>query len=285
MYLRGSLLLSTIIKNLRTIQTTALIILTALLSAAATSAKALRGIVPLHSTIEDVKRLLGPPQKEDLPHAVLYKFSDEIAVVFFQPFPCDDCGFGWNVPVGTVTGIGVIPKAKYQKDKFVSGDTFKKHKTDSIFSYYTNEEDGLSVEEYGDTVTLLAYEPGKKEASAQCPHIRACIADFFPTFDEYANISFEDEKARLDNYVIQMNASLDRGVIVAYGKNPTARRRMLKRAERARKYLVQKRGLEPQRLIIVSGGYSDLSYIELGLYPIGGVGGIYVTYRKDPKQK
>ncbi|MEK6337468.1 MAG: hypothetical protein AABM67_21300 [Acidobacteriota bacterium] len=271
---------------MRTIHTTALIILTAVLSAAATSAKEWRGIVPLHSTREDVRRLLGPAHKEDLPHAALYEFADETAVVYFQAFPCDGCGIGWNVPVGTVTGIGVIPKSKFQKEKFLSEGTFKKDKTDSIFAYYINEEDGLTVEEYGNTVTLLTYEPGRNEASAHCPAVRGCIADYFPKFDEYENLPFEDEKARLDNFVISMRDRMSRGVMIVYGPNPAAQTKQLKRAERAKKYLVNKRGLGSLRLLIVDGGYKDTAIAELQLYGIGGlVSHIYLTLEKDPKQK
>jgi hypothetical protein len=57
----------------------------------------------------------------------------------------------------------------------------------------------------------------------------------------------------------------------------------MKHAERSKKYLVGKRGLEPQRLLIVDGGYRNSSVTELHLYPIGSeLSGIYLWPDKDP---
>jgi hypothetical protein len=70
---------------------------------------------------------------------------------------------------------------------------------------------------------------------------------------------------------------------VVLGESRAARNRLLKGAERAKRYLVHTRGFEPERLLIVDGGYHSSSYTELHLYTIGGVAGrIYLYPEKDP---
>jgi hypothetical protein len=58
---------------------------------------------------------------------------------------------------------------------------------------------------------------------------------------------------------------------------------LMRRASRAKRYLVEKRGLEAQRLLIVDGGYRDSSYTQLHLYSISGIASrIYIFPEKDP---
>lgn len=265
------------------ILTTVLGVLIAFFTAQSVFAKEWRGIMPLRSARADVERLLGPPSQGS-PHASYYSLRDEIAVVHFQSISCrDSCGFGWNVPLGTVISIGVIPKGDHGKEKFDSGVDFKVETDGAGFVYYTNEHDGLTLEKYKERITLIIYSPTGKEAALQCPLTRECIVDFFPKFDEYGNLSFEDEKARLDNYVIQMRNMLGRGALVVVGENRAVRNRLIKRAKRAKRYLVQERGFEAERLLVVDGGYQSSSYTALHLYMIGGVmGRIYLFPEKDP---
>jgi hypothetical protein len=269
--------------NMRLLTTTAFGVLIAFLSAQGVFAKEWRGIMPLLSVRSDVERLLGPPSQSS-PHGSYYSLPDELAVVHFQSSSCkESCGFGWNVPIDTVISIGVVPKGNHRKEKFGAASDFKAEKNGAGFVYYTNEHDGLTLEEYKETITLKIYSPTEKEAALQCPSTRECIIDFFPKFDEYKKLSFEDEKARLDNYVIQMKNMLGRGAIVVVGENRAVRSKLLKRAERAKRYLVQKRGFEAGRFLIVDGGYGASSYTELHLYTIGGaMSRIYLFPEKDP---
>jgi hypothetical protein len=148
--------------------------------------------------------------------------------------------------------------------------------------YFTNERDGLAVETYNGNVTLVTYSPPATESHLHCPRVQECCADFFPKFDEYGHLPFSDEKARLDNFVIQMRARLGRGALVVVGENAATRSKLIRRAERAKRYLVQTRGLEPQRLLILDGGYRPQSVTELHLYSIGGAANyIHLFPEKD----
>jgi hypothetical protein len=86
-------------------------------------------------------------------------------------------------------------------------------------------------------------------------------------FDEYGNIKFNDEKARLDNYAIQLqNQPGAQGYILAYG---SCAGEAEARAQRAKDYLVNTRGIDAGRLVTVDGGCrSDLS-VELWIVPTG----------------
>jgi hypothetical protein len=75
-------------------------------------------------------------------------------------------------------------------------------------------------------------------------------------FDDYGDIRFEDEKARLDNFAIQLlNIPDARASIMIYAGNPTYRAEAQYRLQRAKNYLVKTRGIDPARLILTDGGY------------------------------
>ncbi len=86
-------------------------------------------------------------------------------------------------------------------------------------------------------------------------------------FDEYGDIRFNDEKARLDNYAIQLqNEPGSQGYIIAYGNCAGAAQA---RADRAKDYLVNTRGIDAGRLVTIDGGCrSDLT-VELWVVPTG----------------
>jgi hypothetical protein len=96
-------------------------------------------------------------------------------------------------------------------------------------------------------------------------------------FDEYGDIRFDDEKARLDNYAIQLqNAPGSQGYIIAYGTcagdglcTHTSCIVAEKRAERAKDYLVTTRGIDAGRIVTVDGGCRSAVDVELWVVPTG----------------
>jgi hypothetical protein len=86
-------------------------------------------------------------------------------------------------------------------------------------------------------------------------------------FDEYGNIKFNDEKARLDNYAIQLqNDPTAQGYIIAYG---SCAGEAEARATRAKDYLVNTRGIDAGRLVTVDGGCRSALSVELWIVPSG----------------
>jgi hypothetical protein len=86
-------------------------------------------------------------------------------------------------------------------------------------------------------------------------------------FDEYGNIRFNDEKARLDNYAIQLqNEPSARGAIVGYGSCDAEG---TTRANRAKDYLVNTRGIDAGRIDVIDGGCLPELLVQLWIVPQG----------------
>lgn len=253
----------------------------------AVSAKDWRGIVPLKSTRADVERVFGVQKQASEPVA-FYKLPNELVVFHFQTFACDSevgkIGYGWNVPLGTVVYIGVIPRGNHRKDEYELSSDAKADPGGGGLVYYTDNAAGWSIETYQNLVTLIDYYPEASQDNLQCSRIQQGIIDFFPRFDEYGKIAFEDEKARMDNFVIQMKERFGRGTIEVHGPTKKDRQQLMKLAARAKSYLVTKRGLEPERLHVIEGGFSQERVTRLSLYSIGGIPSrIFLHLEPDPE--
>lgn len=93
----------------------------------------------------------------------------------------------------------------------------------------------------------------------------------FPNkFDEFGNVTCEDELARLDNFAISLQSDPRlRAYIIVYGGRRGRRNEARARAVRMKYYLVHTRGLEPGRIEAVDGGYREELMSELWLSPRG----------------
>ncbi len=86
-------------------------------------------------------------------------------------------------------------------------------------------------------------------------------------FDEYGNIRFNDEKARLDNYAIQLqNEPGSTGTIIVFGSCAGEGQQ---RGDRAKDYLVNTRGIEAGRITVVDGGCQENLKVQLWVVPQG----------------
>lgn len=89
-------------------------------------------------------------------------------------------------------------------------------------------------------------------------------------FDEFPSLAFDDDKARLDNFAIELqNNPGARGYVIAYAGRGTRGGTADGLGERARKYLVEARGMDASRVQIVNGGYRERNAYELWLVPTG----------------
>ena len=258
-----------------------------LFAGTAVSAKDWRGIVPLKSTRADVERVFGVQKQASEPVA-LYKLPNELVAFHFQTFACDGevgkFGFGWNVPLGTVVYIGVIPRGIHRKDEYALSSDIKVDHRGGGLVYYTDNVEGWSIETYQNLVTLIEYYPEESQNKIHCPRIQDGVIDSFPIFDEYGKLSFEDEKARLDNFVINMKKGVLRGTIEVRGPTKKDRQQLMKLAARGKRYLVKVRGLEPERLLVIEGGFWEERVTRLSLYSIGGFASrFYLHLEPDPK--
>ncbi|HUE83591.1 MAG TPA: hypothetical protein VMM84_15935 [Pyrinomonadaceae bacterium] len=123
----------------------------------------------------------------------------------------------------------------------------------------------------GTTVTATVDIGGVDPA---CARTASCSTQVAPIvspdpirFDEYGDIRFNDEKARLDNYAIQLqNDPQAQGYIIAYG---TCAGQGQARADRAKNYLVNTRGIEAGRITTIDGGCRPSLAVQLWVVPAG----------------
>ncbi|HYE66712.1 MAG TPA: hypothetical protein VD966_14080, partial [Pyrinomonadaceae bacterium] len=89
-------------------------------------------------------------------------------------------------------------------------------------------------------------------------------------FDEYGDIRFNDEKARLDNFAIQLqNTPGAQGYIIVYAARTGPAGQAQARADRARDYLVNTRGIDPGRITTIDAGCRESLTVELWICPTG----------------
>ncbi|HKP73768.1 MAG TPA: hypothetical protein VJT82_12570, partial [Pyrinomonadaceae bacterium] len=89
-------------------------------------------------------------------------------------------------------------------------------------------------------------------------------------FDTYGKIARNDEKARLDNYAVALqNDPGAQGYIIGYGGRRGRAGEAQARADFAKNYLVNSRGIDPGRLVTVDGGYREEAATELWIVPSG----------------
>ena len=89
-------------------------------------------------------------------------------------------------------------------------------------------------------------------------------------FDECNNCTFDDQKARLDNLVVELqNDPSTRAYIIAYGgrSSPLAQVEIL--MKRARDYIIEQRGIDAARITTLNGGFREDDSVELWVVPSG----------------
>lgn len=88
--------------------------------------------------------------------------------------------------------------------------------------------------------------------------------------DEYGNISFEDEKARLDNVAIELQSDpTAKGLITCYGGRVGRAGEARRRCARAKRYLVGHRHIPAAQILTVDGGYRQDRTVTIWVVPEG----------------
>lgn len=245
-----------------------------------------RGIVPLHSTRADVERLIGSPM---MPNGITYDLKNERVNVVYSD---GGCAKGqpseWNVPPDTVIGITVYPQTKLMlSDLRIDLNRFEKfinpHNPDSV-SY--NNEEGISIGTRSNgEVIVVQYLPAAKDSYLRCPNSSAQQSSGdVRKFDEYFNIPFSDEKARLDNLATYLQREPDmKGYIIAYAGRRARADEAQARAERAKNYLVNVRGVNAERVVTIDGGHREELEVDVYVLPRG-VSAPTVTPTVDPSE-
>jgi|ERR1700752_1735978 len=92
----------------------------------------------------------------------------------------------------------------------------------------------------------------------------------FDPFDTYGGISWELEKLHLDNFAIQLQHESDSiGYIIVYAGRRACVDEAKDRALRAKKYVVETRGIQASRIKWIDGGYREELTVVLQPAPRG----------------
>jgi hypothetical protein len=151
-----------------------------LLAAIPFQAKDWRGIIPLHSTREDVRKILGKPLSTSAKkHVERYRINDEFVFVEYAFGPCDLIGDNWgvfNVPEWTVHLIRVefvdhgIPLDKIGTPHV---DTLERVPSSSGDIDYYDREQGLAYTVRKGDVIGMDYAPSSAENHLRCQSKRS----------------------------------------------------------------------------------------------------------------
>lgn len=92
-------------------------------------------------------------------------------------------------------------------------------------------------------------------------------------FDEFPSKSFDDDKARLDAFAIELQNNPDsQGYIIMYqgtDNNSVKNRKVDILSKRTLDYLVKARGIDPRRIVITNWGNRDVTTYDLWIIPPG----------------
>ena len=146
----------------------------------------------------------------------------------------------------------------------VSAGTISSGQGTSTITVDTTNLGGQSVTA---TVSIGGADPSCTGTTASCTANVKVPPAPARKFDEYGNIRFNDEKARLDNYAIQLqNEPGATGTILVYG---SCAGEAQQRGDRAKDYLVNTRGIEAGRITVVDGGCRADLTVQLWVVPPG----------------
>jgi len=250
--------------------------------AASSQAQGWRGIRPLHSTREDVERLIGPPMR---PNDSVYDLKGETVSITYSGALCaKGWPYGWNVPPGRVIGIRISPQPRPKlRELPIDLSKFSKFVDPSGFVHYTSADEGLSVEvdenEY--EVRVIEYYPAASDAHRRCPEAAERERQIESRESEvrwpdvnYSDTSLEKKHVYLDYFAdqLQKTPSDSTVYIIGYAGQRARVGEAQARANQAKDYLTTKRAIDPGRIVIVDGGHRDPATVEL-----------FITRRGQPK--
>lgn len=227
-----------------------------------------RGLVPLHSNRADVERVLGISTDSC---KCIYKTEDEVILVEYATEQCKSSQTAWNVTRGTVLSIKVAPKKVRRFSELRSdGRDYRRVKdlhTDGV--YYFDDKEGKMFEvSYDGVLGAVNYIPAAADAHLRCPSASPKGVASYPPFDQYGEIPFGYEKARLENFAAKLSHDADSiGYVVVYPGSKTRRSVVRRRAQRAKDYVVRVSRLPADRIRIILGERKEKVMTELYLLP------------------
>jgi hypothetical protein len=161
------------------------------------------------------------------------------------------------------TGLNTKPEFKWTVS---AGTIMGGQGTDQI----SVDTAGIGGQDVTTTVELSGAMPGCNASASTTTRIAPPAFSCCHRFDEYGDLRFEDEKARLENFAIQISQlPLSSGSLLMYAGQETFKNEAAERLARAKSYLVKVRNIDPGRIITVDCGFTTDLTITLHIVPAG----------------
>jgi hypothetical protein len=164
--------------------------------------------------------------------------------------------FSSNVSGGT-PGVAPIYNWTVSAGRIIDGQGTPSIRVDTV---------GLAGQTVTATLSMGGYT---MDCSATCS-VQFPVPVECRKFDEYPTISYNDEKARLDNYAIELqNDPTATAFVIVYPGQRGRAGDVQKQTTRLVDYLVNSRGIGSQRIVTLVGPSRDVLLVELWLCPQG----------------
>ena len=127
-----------------------------------------RGITPLKSTCDDVKKILRVDTCLQPPYQ--YTLEDYKVMVSFAEDQCDRSPHTWRVPKGTVLSLVITPQKPITPAELgFDLSKFKRSETDVVgMDIYDHPTDGLGVVVFQNHVQYFSLRPRQAEEKLRC---------------------------------------------------------------------------------------------------------------------
>ncbi len=239
------------------------------------NAQGFRGIVPLKSNCEDVKRILQV-EKCTFPQSI-YRLEDfNVVVNFTTDKPRKKAKICFKVPARLVSSLTVsyhkpFPLSEFEYEvKYIEGPF-----GDINTTIYGDKEKGVEVFTINSQVSYVGYIPTEMEyqkLSYPCKSPDAGDDIELPSdwFDRYWNLPPKKEKARMRDItpvIKETEENFQRSIqvyLVYYYNRKNDKKSGFEQANRAKKYL-EIYGINPKKIKIINGGKEDKSEIVIYL--------------------
>ena len=139
---------------------------------------------------------------------------------------------------------------------------FTKSHDDAMGTYYTSVREGIRYAVSSDgTLESVSYIPSASNSNLRCqgfPSYDGGVTEHQSIFDSYGDLFWADEKGRLDIFAATLQHNPDlMGYIIVYAGRRACISEAKNRALRAKKYVVETRGIQAERVKWIDGGYRE----------------------------
>lgn len=230
----------------------------------------LLGIVPLHSTRLNLERRFG---RSADPCGCVFHTPKESIIVDYALAPCKGPVHGWNVPKGTVLAFRIRPKVPIPISEIDLDPRrfIQTHSHDeNVTVYYTDALNGIKYAVQENNVIFIRRVPSSKDNGLRCPGFPPYDGEVaeYHAYDSFTTKNDVQMSARLDNFAAQLaqGPSL-KGYIFAYAGKIAKKDEGKNMAEWARRYVIERRSIPPDRVSAFDGGFREISGYDLFLLP------------------